>query len=159
MKVKDVMVKDVVSLKPADTVKDAFEKFHENKISGCPVVNEKGEVIGMFTETDLLKSLNKYQREFRMIYPPYIPIGISFVETKKQKKVMSTLQEVGNTEIEKVMRTSVITVSADESIEHALQLMVENSINRLPVVKSNKLVGIITRGDVIKGIYKNTSPS
>jgi CBS domain-containing protein len=67
MKVKDVMVKDVISLKPSDTVKDAFEKFHENNISGCPVVNEKGEVIGIFTETDLLKSLNKYQREFRMI--------------------------------------------------------------------------------------------
>jgi CBS domain-containing protein len=159
MKIRDIMVKNVVSLKPTDTVKDAFEKFHENNISGCPVVNDKGEVIGMFTETDLLKSLNKYQREFRMIYPPYIPIGISFVETKKQKKVMSTLQEIGNTEIEKVMRSSIITVSADESIEHALQLMVENSINRLPVVKSNKLVGIITRGDVIKGIYKNTIPS
>lgn len=159
MKVRDIMVKNVISLKPADTVKDAFEKFHEHNISGCPVVNDKGEVLGMFTETDLLKSLNKYQREFRMIYPPYIPIGISFVETKKQKKVISTLQEVGNTEIEKVMKTSIITVSAEESIEHALQLMVENSINRLPVVKSNKLVGIITRGDVIKGIYRNISPS
>jgi CBS domain-containing protein len=159
MKVKDVMVKDVISLKPSDTVKDAFEKFHENNISGCPVVNEKGEVIGIFTETDLLKSLNKYQREFRMIYPPYIPIGISFVETKKQKKVLNTLQEIGNMTVEKVMRTSVITISSDESIEHALQLMVENSVNRLPVVKSNKLMGIITRGDVIKGIYRHATPS
>ncbi len=159
MKIKDIMIKDVVSLKPTDTVKVAFEKFHEHNISGCPVVNDRGEVVGMFTETDLLRSLNKYQREFRMIYPPYIPIGISFVETKKQKKVISTLQEVGNTAIEKVMRTSVITVSPEESIEHALQLMVENSINRLPVVKSSRLVGIITRGDVIKGIYRDTAPS
>lgn len=159
MKIRDIMVKDVVSLRPSDTVKVAFEKFHEHGISGCPVVNEKGEVIGIFTETDLLRSLNKYQREFRMIYPPYIPIGISFVETKKQKKVLTTLQEIGNTTIERIMRTSVITVSPDESIEHALQLMVENSVNRLPVVKSNKLVGIITRGDVIKGLYKDTSPS
>jgi CBS domain-containing protein len=81
------------------------------------------------------------------------------VETKKQKKVLNTLQEIGNMTVEKVMRTSVITISSDESIEHALQLMVENSVNRLPVVKSNKLMGIITRGDVIKGIYRHATPS
>lgn len=157
MEVKHIMVKKVITLSPTETIKDAVEKFAAHNISGCPVVNENEEVIGIFTETDLLASLKTHQREVRMLYPPYIPIGISFVETKKQKEILSVIKEMSGTKIEKVMRTNVIKVAPEEKIEHALQLIVENKINRLPVVKDNKIVGIVTRGDIIKGVYEETT--
>jgi CBS domain-containing protein len=159
VKISEIMVKDIVTLRSSDTIKDAFEKFSEHNISGCPVIDEGNEVVGMFTEADLLGSLKTHDREVRMLYPPHIPIGISFIETKKQKKVLSALRDVGNMEIGEVMKTSVITVTPEDSIEHALQLMVKNEINRVPVIRNKKLVGIVTRGDLIKGIYKQTASS
>ena len=153
MEVKNIMVKKVITLKPTDTIKDAVEKFAAHKISGCPVIDENHEVVGIFSETDLLDSLKTHSREVRMLYPPYIPIGISFVETKKQKEILTALKETGNTQIREVMKKSVVKVSPEDTIEHALQLMVQNRVNRLPVVKDGKLVGIVTRGDIIKGLY------
>ncbi len=159
MKVEEIMVSNPVVLTPSDTVRDALEKFTAHKISGCPVVDENNSVVGMFSEVDLLASLKTQYRELKMLYPPDVPIGISFEETTRQRKVLSALQEVGNTRIERLMKTSVITISSDDPIEDALQLMVNNRINRLPVVQDNKLVGIITRGDIIKGIYMRTTSS
>lgn len=157
MEVRQIMVKKVITLSPTETIKEAVEKFAEHNISGCPVVDENGQVVGIFTETDFLASLKTHQREVRMLYPPYIPIGISFVETKKQKEILSVIKEMSGTKIEKVMKTNVVKVAPEEKIEHALQLMVENKINRLPVVKDNKIVGIVTRGDLIKGIYEEST--
>lgn len=159
MKIKDIMVRKPVTLLPSETVKEAFEKFAAHNISGCPVINKDDNVIGIFTETDLLATLKTQHREVRMLYPPYIPVGISFVETKKQKEALSALREIGTTRIENVMKTAVITASPDDSIETALQLMVENRVNRLPIVEDKKLIGIVTRGDVIKGIYTKTTSS
>lgn len=77
-----------------------------------------------------------------------IPIRefISWEDTKKM------LSDVGSMPVSKIMRSGVFTVSPEDSIEDASHLMSRHKINRLPVVEDDKLTGIITRGDIIRGL-------
>ena len=125
-KVKDVMISDVITTEPSVDVVLAFEKLMKNKISALPVIDE-GEMIGIITATDLGHNLilDKY--------------------------------ELG-TPVEAVMVKKVFYVGPDETLEEAIKIMKESIpeegiINQLPVIKDNKLVGIISDGDIIKAIF------
>ena len=126
IKVSEVMNKDVLTTSTDEEVVFAFEKLMKHKISALPVLNESDEMIGIVTATDLGHNLilDKYK------------LG---------------------TKISSVMVKDVAYVEPDESLYDAVCAMKENApdkdiINQLPVIKDNKLVGIISDGDIIKAI-------
>ncbi len=73
---------------------------------------------------------------------------LSWEETKKM------LSDVGSTKVEEIMTKDVYTISCEASVEDASELMVRRRINRLPVMENGRVVGIVTRGDIIKGLAK-----
>jgi CBS domain-containing protein len=75
-------------------------------------------------------------------------------EAEIYKGAKDMLKDIGTTLVSDVMKTHVVTIKADSSIEDAAGLMVSKKVNRLPVVENNKLVGIITRGDIIRAVTK-----
>ncbi|ABR55292.1 CBS domain containing protein [Methanococcus vannielii SB] len=127
--VKDIMTGDVFSVSPDAGVVEAFEALLKNKVSCLPVVNEKNETIGIVTTTDI---------GYNLIIDEY------------------TLE----TTIKDVMTKNVVTVNSEESLVDALKKMDlfgngKEIINQLPVVNNeNKLVGIISDGDIIRAISK-----
>ncbi|AAB98926.1 TPA: CBS domain-containing protein [Methanocaldococcus jannaschii] len=129
IKVKDVMTKNVITAKRHEGVVEAFEKMLKYKISSLPVIDDENKVIGIVTTTD---------------------IGYNLIRDKY------TLE----TTIGDVMTKDVITIHEDASILEAIKKMdisgkKEEIINQLPVVdKNNKLVGIISDGDIIRTISK-----
>jgi CBS domain-containing protein len=64
------------------------------------------------------------------------------------------LSDVGSTKIEEIMTKDVYTISSEASVEEASEHMVRHRINRLPVMENNRVVGIVTRGDIIEGLAK-----
>lgn len=124
LKVKDVMSKDVITVPPTEDVVFAFEKLMKYKISSLPVV-EDGKLIGIVTATDLGHNLilDKY--------------------------------ELGTT-VKKVMVKEVTTITSDENLFIAAQKMYRSEsneiINQLVVIDNEKIVGIISDGDIIKAI-------
>lgn len=127
IKVKEIMTKDVITISKDETVVKAFEKMLKHKISSLPVV-ENGKVIGIITTTD---------------------IGYNLIKDKYSLE----------TTVEDVMTKDVITIYEDETIKDAIMKMdIPNKkeiINQLPVLdKNNKLVGIISDGDIIRAISK-----
>ena len=164
MLVKDVMIKDVITLKPEDNVRDASKKFAENNISGAPVVNNEKGVVGIISEADILKMLEAHYTKGNIVFlpTPFDLIEIPFMEAVREagvyKGTKDMLKDVSNVLVSDAMKKKVVTIKPESSIEDAAVLMISKKVNRLPVVENNELVGIITRGDIIKALaVKNNS--
>lgn len=146
MKVKEVMTKDVVAVTPDTSIKEIADIFLKKNIGGVPVVNKNNELVGIVTESDLIV------KDIKIHFPTYIQLldaiiylgGIKRFEEEFRKAIAATAEQV--------MTKNVYTVSPESEIEEAATLMYEKRISRLPVVEGKKLVGIITKRDIIKAI-------
>jgi CBS domain-containing protein len=151
LKVKEVMTKTVTTVTPDTLVKDAAAILALRNISGVPVV-DGGKIVGIFSEADVLKSIKTTKKDMRLIYPSISSLGIAFQEEVTQREIIEAYEEIGRKPVKEVMSTKVVTVAPDITINEVIIQMVQKSINRLPVVDKNVLVGIVTRGDVIRGL-------
>jgi CBS domain-containing protein len=124
--VGDLMTKSVVVCAPGDSVSRAWTNMIEFGLTGLPVVNNKQEVLGMVTREDVTKR------------------GYARIEREAEGRRTTT------TTVQKIMSTPAITVDEGESIKKAAKIFMERNIGRVPVVRNNRLVGIIDRFDVIK---------
>lgn len=152
MKVKDMMSKKVITCAPSDVISDVTKKLKKHNISGMPVVERK-KVIGVITESNILGLLRtpEYSKDLWLPSPLEL-IEVPIRELVEWVKTKKALEKIGNKPVAKVMTQHVHTISPEESIEKAAEVMTEHHVNRLPVVEDDKLVGIITRGDIIAGL-------
>lgn len=153
MKVEKVMTRDVVTLSPEDTLLDASLKMSEKKISGAPVVDENNLLRGMLSEADILRSLKTTVKTMHLIYPSLSSIGVSFRENISEKEAVAAYREIEKMKVSEIMTKDVQSIRPEDDLRNAIKLMISKGINRLPVIdRDGNLVGIVTRGDIIKGI-------
>jgi acetoin utilization protein AcuB len=124
MLIEEIMIKDVTTLSPSNTVKDALQAMHLKKIRHVPIVTAEGEVVGIITDRDLKE---------------IVPSSIS--EITDYSIYTITLAEI--------MTTSLITGHPMDFVEEAAVIFYDNKIGALPIVSNNKLVGIITETDLL----------
>jgi len=157
MKVSDVMNPDVVTVRPDATIKECIKLLREKKVSGVPVVSDAG-LVGIITENDLLALLEVPEHTGYWLPSPLEIIEVPVREIIERLELRDSLSEdVGDWKIERVMKKSVHTIDGEADIETAAEHMTRHKINRLPVVdKRGKLIGIVTRGDIIKGIAEGS---
>lgn len=153
MKVRDVMNPDVVVCSPEDTIGDVARLLKQNNISGLPVV-ENAKVVGVVSEGDLLKLLEMPDRTGLWLPSPFEVIEVPIRELINWEDTKRMLEDVGSQPVEEIMKKKVYTISPEDSIEKASELITRHKINRLPVIEGGKLVGIVTRGDIIRGLGK-----
>ena len=153
VKVREVMSSPVMSITPDTLVKDAAAMLAERNVSGVPVV-ENDLVVGVFSEIDVLRSIKTTKKDLRLVFPSISSLGIAFQEEVTQREILEAYEEIGNTPVRDVMSKDVVTVAPEIALNEAIVMMVERKIQRLPVVEGDKLVGILTRGDIIRGLAK-----
>jgi CBS domain-containing protein len=151
LKVKDIMSKPVTTITLDTPVKDAAAMLADKNISGAPVM-EGDKIVGIFTEADVLRSLKTMKKDLRLVYPSISSLGIAFQEEVTQREILEAYEEIGNLPVKDVMSREVVTVDADIPLNEAISKMVIKGIHRLPVLEKNALVGIVTRGDIIRGL-------
>jgi len=156
LKVKDVMSKPVTTITLDTPVKDAAAMLADKNISGAPVM-EGDKIVGIFTEADVLRSLKTMKKDLRLVYPSISSLGIAFQEEVTQREILEAYEEIGNLPVKDVMSREVVTVDADIPLNEAISKMVLKGIHRLPVLDKNTLVGIVTRGDIIRGLAAETN--
>jgi CBS domain-containing protein len=156
MKVREVMSKPVMTVTSDTLVKDAAAILAEKDISGIPVL-EGDRLAGIFSEADILRSLKTTKKDLRLIFPSVSSLGIAFQEEVTQREILEAYEEIGNRPVKEVMTKDVVTIAPDIPLNEAIVKMVQKEINRLPVVEKNTLVGIVTRGDVIRGLAREES--
>ena len=155
MRVRDIMATEPVTLKPTTTVREAAITLAEESVGGCPVVDDSGRVIGMLSEVNILEALKTQSKELRMLMPSEITFGISFVEVIKEREALSAFKEVESKLVRDVMTKDVHAVAPDDPVEAAIRVMVEQRIHRVPVIEGDRLVGILTRQDVLRGFFRH----
>ena len=145
--VEEYMKKAVIVLSPEDRVLDVINIFSENNISGAPVV-ENGKVIGVVSESDIIKFLSKDLVEFPK---PKTNIQLMMLEiVKSQIELKVSIKKQLDTKIKDIMNKNVVTISPKDGILKAAEIMSKNDVRRLPVTENGKLVGIISRTDLLK---------
>lgn len=152
MKVKEIMNTKVITIKPNQTIKEAVKKLSDNHIGGLPVIDEKENVVGIITESDVLKLLeHKYSELDERYKDPSTTIDFDLLS--KLRKVHNIYKETkGTIPIFEIMQKNVITITPGDTVENAATLMIKNGVNRLPVVIKGKLVGIVTRDNIIRSL-------
>ncbi len=144
MLVKDVLEKNVITVHPDATHEQASRLFYESNISGAPVVNSDGRLVGMLSEKDL----------FRALYPTYQ----SFFENPEyyldEESREADVAEVRNARVGDIMSRAVFAIQADTPIRRAGAIMLAKGVHRLPVLEGARLVGIVTRDHIYKAILK-----
>jgi len=147
MSVQDFMTANLVTVKPLDTVETVLKLLEERHISGLPVVNEDGKVVGVISEADLLFK----ERPLRM--PLYLTFLGSVIYLEPLDKFAQQLKKTLGILVQDVMTPDPITITPDAPVSQAANLMLEKRINRVPVVdKEGKLIGIITRSDLMRAL-------
>lgn len=147
--VKNFMTKKVVAVKESESIKKLFKLMDKHDILGAPVVNEKNQVIGIVTESDLINHFTTIES------PRGINLLGSIVYLDDINEFNENLKDHCAETVKDIMTNKVITLEANAILLDAINLMATNKITRLPVVdKNNKLIGIITRSDIVHQIAK-----
>ncbi len=151
--VKDIMTKDVITFSTDALIYDCAKILKENRISGAPVVDERGEVAGILSEADIMKLIEKRDISINVILPS--PLDVLEIPVRMKlglDELVKNTKKAGTERVNDIMTEKVVTISPEEDISKAAKVMADKNINRLPVMDDGKLVGIITRGDVIGAI-------
>jgi CBS domain-containing protein len=153
VKVNEVMTKDVVTCSPADTVESIVKIMSEKNISGIPVI-EEGRLTGIITEEDIMKVLIVPEPSHTLWLPsPFeVLLEIPIKDVVSLRRMRQSYADAGHREVRDIMTKSVWTIEPDNDIEEAAAIMVRHRINRLPVLADGKLIGIVTRDDIIHGL-------
>ena len=154
--VNEVMTPAVVKLDKDSTLCDATTLMALKKVSGAPVVDHEGKLVGILSESDVLEFAASKEGvgldvgQLSVASLPYDRLVRDEILCRRYKRV-------GEAKVKDVMSTEVLTIDADEVIEKALDTMVRMSVNRLPVHKDGKLVGIVTRQDILIALCRDVS--
>ena len=143
MKVKDIMTRKVLSIEPTATVLQAVRSMLQNRISGLPVVDADGTLVGVVTEGDFLRRTETATERHRSRWLDFLigpgRLADEYVHTHGRK-------------IADVMTSDPYTVTEDTPLEDVVQLMEKHRIKRLPVVRGKLLVGIVSRANLLHAL-------
>ena len=154
MNVKEAMNTEVITCKPGDPVSKLVELLKEHHISGMPVV-DNGKVVGIVSETDMLKLFKAPEVSSDMFLPsPFEIIEMPIRSVIRFEEFKRSLEDIHMKPVRDIMKKKVYSVSPDISLEEASGMMVKYDVNRLPVIENGKLVGILARSDIIQGLSK-----
>lgn len=150
MYIKDIMTEEVITVNVNDTVEKCANLLSKHDLSGLPVLDDKGSVVGIVTEGDIIR------RASRIEGIPVLEVlgGIFYLESPKH--FMDKLKKSMGTIASMIMTEDVITVGPDKKIEDAATLLVKEKIKRLPVIdKEGNLIGIVARRDIMDYLFHN----
>lgn len=147
--VAEVMSRDPIVVTPETPLRDAIKILAEKRISGLPVQDKDGKLVGVISEGDLM------WQESGVTPPAYIMVldSVIYLEnpSRYERELHKALgQTVGEVMTRAVRKRDLVTVKPDSSLKAAAQLMHEREVHRVLVVEGDRLVGVLTRGDIIR---------
>jgi CBS domain-containing protein len=143
MKISDVMTRRVISIGPDAGIRDAMELMLKNRISGLPVIDSSGKLIGVLSETDFLR------RAETGTEPRPSPWYDAFFGSGESARAYIRSHGL---KVEDVMSRPPITVTGNTPLAEAVDIMERHRIKRLPVLHAGKVVGIVTRANLLRAL-------
>ena len=148
MKVKDFMITEVISARQETTIKEVMKLFVEKNIGGVPIIDNEGKLAGIVTDGDILRAIKPIG--------PSIQNYFSFSMYFEGRDLEHGLDEVADREVMEIAKSKgIVTVTAEDEMSKVVLLLSKHHFKKLPVIdQSNRVVGVISRGDVIRNIQR-----
>jgi CBS-domain-containing membrane protein len=146
--VRDIMETGVPEVYASDPVESVLKVLRAHELPGVPVINEGGRCVGIITEADLI--LSNEGEDLHL--PHYFQLfgGVVFLEPMKHFE--DRLRKAFASTAEDMMTPDPITIEPSASVDEAARLIARKRHNRLPVVEHGRLVGVVTRVDVLEAL-------
>jgi CBS-domain-containing membrane protein len=145
MKAMDVMTRQVISVGPETSILEVARLMLQHRISGLPVVDTAGNLVGIVTEGDFLRRTEIGTQRRR-------PHWLEFI--LGPGRLASEYAHTSGRKVDEVMTTEVRTVMGDTPLEEVVHLMERHGIKRLPVLCERNLVGIVTRANLFRAVIR-----
>jgi len=143
---KDIMTEKVITVRPETPIDEFARILIEYRISGAPVVDKDGNLVGIVTENDLINQ-NK-----RLHIPTVIRLFYAFIMLESPRKIKDEIKRITAATVWDICTKEVVTVSEDTSLQEIATIMSEKNIHLLPVMRDKSIVGIIGKADIIKAM-------
>jgi CBS domain-containing protein len=137
MKAGEVMTTGAATIRPDATLTDAARLMVEHQISGLPVVDAQDRLVGVITENDFL-------------WPQQEPRLVGLLAEGRAR----VASELNSRRVQDIMTRDPVTISAETPLEEAVELMKRHGIRRLPVVANGKVVGILSRSNLLLALLR-----
>ncbi len=119
----DIMTRKVITISPAASAQEAAQLLDQKRISGLPVLDDSGNLIGIITEADIISKVNR-----------------------------DGLLNQDGLRVSDIMSRQVMTVTEETPVSEIATLLTDRKIKRVPVVRQDRLVGIVSRGDIVHAV-------
>lgn len=146
MQVREIMSSPAITVSPTTEIREVARIMRENVISGVPVVDENGALLGIIGELDLIaRNAPVHEPHYIAVLSAVIPINIEQYRQYKEQ-----LRQALAINAAQLMRDEVETISPDAPIEEALEEMLNPEVTMLPVVEDGRVIGVVTRTDLVR---------
>jgi CBS domain-containing protein len=143
MLVKEIMVSPVITVTPDDTLEDIARIMIKNRIGCVPVVDKDSELLGIVTENEFTAYEQKFP--FSRYYAPKL-----FGRWITEENIDDMYAAAKTIFAKDLMNTNPVTVDMEDSVFDLLNKMIDQSVDRIPVLNKKRLVGIVARHDLLK---------
>ncbi|GAB4336478.1 MAG: CBS domain-containing protein [Desulfobulbaceae bacterium] len=149
LRAKDIMTRDVVTVNRETSVRELAGLLAEKKISGVPVVDAGGNLVGVVTESDLIDQAKKVH------IPTVMALFDSFVFLENPERLEKDLKKMSAATVGDICSAKVVTVGEETPVDELATIMAEKKVHTLPVLdKDGAMTGIIGKSDIIKTIAR-----
>lgn len=148
MMASDFMVTPVIKVLEEDTVRTVLDKMVTNRISGMPVVNHRNQIVGYISDGDIMRKIGK---QSPIVFESFLFTAVYMDQDNTEIKFRNLIGR----NVMKVATSNVVTVEADAEIGEIAAILGRKRIKKVPVVRNGVVVGIISRGDIIRAISKH----
>lgn len=142
----DIMTREVITVSPTTSVQELAKLLAAHGISGAPVVDGSGAILGVVTESDLIDQNKKVH------IPTVVSILDSFFFLENPDKMEQEMRKIAGSTVADIYSSPARTVSPDTPVDEIATIMAEKGIHTLPVVENGRLLGIIGKKDIIRSI-------
>jgi len=144
--VSEIMAKEVVTVKSETSIREIADIFEQRRFGSLPVIDDAGNLIGIVTASDLVE-------QGRTLHiPTVISIFDWVIPLESEKALEQELHRMTAQTVGEIMSTGVVTIAPTEPVSKAADMMSYHKLHALPVVKDNKVVGMVARIDIIRSM-------
>lgn len=143
MKVSEIMREPVITITQERTLEEVAEKMLNNHVGGLPVVDDEGKIVGMVTESDF--SAKEHAIPFSRTYAPQL-----FGEWMSKEGVDKAYEAARSIQVKEIMSSPAVTIQEDDTVAEAVRQMLEHHVHRMPVVRDDVPIGMVSRHDLLK---------
>ena len=156
MLAKEIMTSEVIVVEETAAISEAVELMLSHNISGIPVVDEQGRLSGMLSESDLILGEGTPQVPHKLLDAIVrLLMGDADARSSEAGDLAARMAQIGQAQVSEYMTVPVYAITAEAPLEEAAELITAHDINRVPVVdEREQVVGIISRHDLLKGLYQ-----